>query len=109
MDDLFQLKQKLLHKSSDPMWVKIRSLLAEKGIDPQSSILVEVFPDDYHLVFGLIITSDNFVYKFDYNYRERAVDDGSFSKWSDLSDNYENTPYAKLIKNALRIKSERTG
>ena len=109
MDDQFDFRQKLLHHSSDPMWVRIRSLLARKGIDPQSTILVEVFPDDYQLIFGLIVTSDDLVYQFDYNYRDTNISNGTFSKWTDLTNNYENTPYSKLIISAFRIKSERDG
>jgi hypothetical protein len=109
MDDQFELKQHLLHKSSDPMWVRIRSLLAEKGIDPQSSLLVEIFPDDYQLFFGLIISPDDLVYQFDYNYRDTTIGNGVFSRWADITDNYEKTPYSKLVNSAFRKSNKRDG
>ena len=87
----------LLH-GDDVLWDRLRVLLQERGIAPDDALLLDLFPDDTKLEFGLLITPDGRCISFDFDYLDREIADGVFSGWSDLTDRWQATPYADLFR-----------
>jgi len=96
----------LLRVSDDPMWVRIRTLLQERGIDAKTSILVESFPDDTSFYFGVLITKDGSVIQYGFDYLGKEIQNGQFSEWQDLTQQYKDMPYCKSVKTGMILRDE---
>jgi hypothetical protein len=96
---------KLLHESDDPMWARIRQLLAERGIKANTSFLVESFPDDTSFYFGVLITQDGLVIQYGFDYLGKPVQEGEFTEWQDLTDSYQNTPYFESVETGMELQN----
>ena len=95
----------LLRSSDDLLWSRLRFLLREKGLDPQTLLVAESFPDDGQFEFGLIVTQDRKAFQFGFDYLHKTVEEGIFSEWEDLTDHYRETPYDEQISAALKMLS----
>ncbi len=96
---------KLLRESNDPMWVRIRELLAKRGVEVSTSFLVESFPDDARFHFGIVVTEDGSVIQYGFDYLNRAIENGDFVEWQNLTDAYEETPYFESIKTGMELRN----
>jgi hypothetical protein len=63
----------LLKEGSLPEYARLRELLRERGLDPDAVALADFFPDDGHLMFGVVVTQDDRVFEFDFVFRERET------------------------------------
>ena len=93
----------LMHKSEDPFWSRIRELLKEKGLELNKSILVDCFPDDEDFEFGIVLTKEQTVFQFGFNYSNRPVDKGKFSEWKNITKTWQASPYRKQIEISLQM------
>src|SRR5262245_59658613 len=75
----------LLRTSPEPMWARMRALLEERGVSASTSALATSFADDTSFEFGIVVTSDRRVYQFGFDYLHKAVDQGVFTEWVDLT------------------------
>ena len=96
-------KTDLLRHGDDPMHLRIRHLLGERGIDVQSSLVANFMPEDQYLSSGIVATPDGRVYEFEFSYRGRPVGEGTFSAWRDLTDTFASHPRAPSIAAALAM------
>lgn len=74
-----------LRKSNDPLYTRLRELLRQKQIDPNSSVLTELFPDGTDLFFGAIVTIDDHVFQFKFDYMKMPIENGIFKVWKEIS------------------------
>jgi hypothetical protein len=94
-----------LRSSDEPLCVRV--LLRDKGVDPETALVADMFSDDSSLEFGLVVTHDRRVFQFDFDYLYRPVEEGVFTAWVELTDHYKTTPYVKRIDAALQMLAER--
>lgn len=99
-EDIVELTT-LMRTSDDPFWTRLRELLREKGLDPQTTLLADCFPDDASFEFGLLVTPDRRCIQFGFDYLHKSVGEGVFSEWEDLTDRYRVTPYDQQFSVAL--------
>jgi hypothetical protein len=99
----------LMQCSDDPLWVRIRHLIKEKGLVPETSVLAYSYPEDLHFELGVIVTADRKVYQYGFDYLHRDISTGTFTEWKDLTANYEKSAFSSHIENALLVAGELSG
>jgi hypothetical protein len=90
-------KTDLLRNGDDPMHLRIRRLLGERGIDLQNALVANFMPEDQYMSSGIVVTPGGSVYEFEFAYRGGPVEEGTFSAWRDLTDTYASHPRAPSI------------
>ncbi len=81
----------------------MRELVRKKNIDPQSSILVESFPDDENFEFGIVVDKNGKVFEFSFDYLGKPIAQGELSEWKNITDWWESTPYREGVSIALTM------
>jgi hypothetical protein len=98
----------LLRTSPDRLWARHRELLLARGINPETAILAESFPDDADFEFGVLVTADRRVIQFGLDYLQKDVVEREFREWEDITDRYVDSPYCESAKAALEMLPSRT-
>src|SRR3954463_11892375 len=97
----------LLRESDEPLFVRLRELLDDRGIDVGRSALARIFPDDADMEFGVIVTPDRRVYEFDLHYGKgdlaTQVATATITDWRDRTEWWESTPSRSDIEDAFRL------
>ena len=94
---------RLLQGSDEALWVRVRDLIREKGLDPHQVTLAYSYPEDLHFELGVIVTPEGRVFQFGFDYLHQSIADGVFTEWEDLTDRYKNSPYRNQVAAALRL------
>ena len=105
-----ELSTRLLRKSGDPVWARLRELLRARGLDPGQVALANLFPDDTNMEFGIVVTPDGRVYEFDLTYgkgdlRRQAVT-ATISDWRDRTADWRDTTDRGDIEAAFDLLSD---
>jgi hypothetical protein len=90
-----------LRSGDEPIFERLRALLAARGVDPSTTWLVDLFEDDVNFEFGLILTGDRRVYQIGYRYPDGEVGGGELTEWVDLTHSWRLTPYRDEIDDAF--------
>jgi hypothetical protein len=100
----------LLRSSDDPFFLRLRELLEGRGVDPQTALPVELFPDDEGFEFGILVTADRRAVQFGFSYPEPEFSKGTFVEWRDITDRFAATGYGAgygtPIRHAFRLLDE---
>jgi len=96
-----------MRTSPDPLWARLRALLAERSVDPAQSLLAEFFPDDGHLYFGLVATQEKRAFQFDLDYRQGSMEEAVFSHWLDITES-PTSAHSGVVE-AVLFRLEREG
>jgi hypothetical protein len=75
----------LIREGNDPLWRRLRELLRQRGIDPQTAELAESFEDDEFYEFGVLVTADGRRYEFEIDYAETPIAEAVFAEWRETS------------------------
>ena len=98
---------RLLRESNDPLWVRLRALLAERDVDVSRSALAVFFPDDTNMEFGVVVTPDRQVYEFDLHYGSgdlaKQAATATIADWRDRTEWWRSMPSRSDIEEAFRI------
>ncbi|MGK5737338.1 hypothetical protein [Micromonospora sp. URMC 103] len=90
--NVYERYTQLMRTSSLDLWRRLRVLLAEQGIDPHDSVLVNLFPDGGNDEFGQIISQEDQVYCFSLAY-DREQKDGAehavIRNWTEITDGWQ--------------------
>lgn len=102
---------RLLRESADPLFRRLRALLAERGLDSQKVVLADLFPDDVDQEFGVLVTQDRRVIQFVVHYGRlgdinRQTAEATIGEWSDISSWWDATPHASAIRVALDLAAD---
>jgi hypothetical protein len=102
---------RLLRGSDEPLYQRLRVLLREREVDPNTAILADLFPDDVNQEFGLLVTADRRVIEFVvYSGRlgdlKRQAADATIGEWKDITSWWDATPHASTIRLALDLVPE---
>ena len=108
MTEEIQKNTSELRSGTDELWVRLRELLVEKGIDPESQILAYSYPEDLHFELGVLVGKDGKIYQYGFDYLHKNILKGTFSEWVDLTGKHETTPYRNEIEAALQMFREET-
>jgi len=98
----------ILRNSKESMVIGIRRCLEEKNINTKKIIVAEWFPDDASFEFGIVVTDNDEVYQFGYNYIGKLDGEGSFSEWENITHTWKNEPLSKSIEIALKENEKNT-
>ncbi len=66
---------------------RIRELLLQRGVNPKTSALLELFPNDTSFQYGIVATADGHLFQFGYDYLHKSEAAGDFTEWRDCSTN----------------------
>lgn len=93
----------LLQGSDEPLWVRVRDLIREQGIDPHRAMLAYSYPEDLHFELGVIVTPEGRVFQYGFDYLHQPISEGVFTEWEELTDRYKSSPYRNQVTAALRM------
>lgn len=94
---------KELRSSREDLWIRIRQLLLGKGLNPKSTVLAYSYPEDYQFEFGIIVTEDESIFQYGFDFLHKNVLFGTFKEWIDITDKYEKTSFCESIETALKV------
>ncbi|MEY9892107.1 hypothetical protein ABIA31_005782 [Catenulispora sp. MAP5-51] len=94
----------LLRTSSFDLWQRLRVLLGEQGLDPATTVVVDLFPDGGDREFGQVISEDGRVYRFDLCYdrgRPQSVRNAALERWTDITESWQTEPLRNQTADAF--------
>jgi len=95
----------LLRTGNDPLWIRLREILKEKGIEIESSVLVESHEDDENFEYGILLTEGKNVFEFGFSYLDRKIEEGILTEWKeitgDLSAHYHRGKIETVLKEMI--------
>jgi hypothetical protein len=113
VDDSATVCTRLLRTDQDPVWARLRSLMTDRGLDPQRIALATFFPDDGHVEFGIVVDSDDHVYEFDFVYGKGDLNQqaatATITDWRDRTEWWSGTPHRNDIEAAFRLLAAERG
>jgi hypothetical protein len=95
--------------SGDPYWQPIANQLRAHGLDPETTILADLWPEDSSMEEGVVVTLDGRVFSFQYDWLNRSRHQGTFRDWSweELTSCWRVDAYpCAAVAIALQIASE---
>jgi hypothetical protein len=106
-ESMAEASTRLLREATDPLYVRLRSQLAERGIDVDQSALAAFFPDDGNMEFGVVVTPDRRVFEFDLHYGKgdlrQQTDTATITDWRDRTEWWSSTPSRADVEDAFRL------
>ena len=93
----------LFRTGTDGFWVRLREVVRERGIDPNTSLLVDSVEDDINFEFGIIVTRDRRVIQFGFRYTDPSCIDGKLTEWKDLTEHWAASPYRSEVSIGLSM------
>lgn len=94
------------------MLQRLRVLLDERDVDPQTAIPADLFPDDVDHELGLLVTQDRRVIEFVLYYGRRGdleeqASEAAIGEWKDITSWWDATPHASAIRAAIDLAREK--
>lgn len=96
----------LFRASAEPFWIRLREVVCERGIDPDTSLLADSFEDDVNFEFGVLVTRDRHVIQYGFQHSDASFRDGKLTEWNDLSELWSSSPYRSKVSTALSMLDE---
>jgi len=96
---------RLLRADDEPVYSRLRVLVAELGMDPDAVALAEFFADDCHAFFGIIATPAGQVYEFVFYLGSgdiaAQISTGTLSELTDTTTLWRDRPFSDSVERAL--------
>lgn len=97
---------RLLREGTEPEYARLRVLLAERGLDPDTVALATLFPDDVAQLFGIVVTPEGRVFEFDLDYldpetRTGRIANGVLCRWEETSVDSPDLNWDDEVREAL--------
>jgi hypothetical protein len=90
-----------LRGSDDELFPRLRRLLEERGVNPTTSVLVEMFSDEREFEYGIVVTRDGAVFQFGLDCMGRTPDDAELIEWVDWTRTYHLAAFRGHVEAAL--------
>jgi hypothetical protein len=103
MDEVAALTILLRENKTHSFWDILRNILTENGIDYSKSYLAFSTEEDDDNEFGVILTPDKTVFKYDILLTDNGKMLAEILVWQDISKSYESSPYHRDIKSAIKL------
>ena len=87
----------------EPVFARLRDLVRPKGVDPNTAVIADFFPDDTSFYFGILVTPEARVFQFGYDYLHLAETEGKLSEWNELTQSWRTSPYHEEVGAALKF------
>ncbi|WP_221177491.1 hypothetical protein [Nocardioides marmoriginsengisoli] len=99
---------RMLRRSGDPLFARIRDLLPECGVDVETVVLAQFFPDDGDQEFGVLVTTEREVFTFVLYMGRRGdlkaqLQSSKIGDWNDITRTWETSAYRRYVKEALAL------
>jgi hypothetical protein len=98
----------LFRGGTEPLWIRLREVVRERGVDPDTSLLARSHEDDENFEFGIIVTGDRHVIQYGLRYSDPSGIDGKLTEWNDLTERWVSSPYSPEVSTALSILDDTT-
>lgn len=85
--------------SEEPYWVNLRSNISSRGVDTDTSVLVDVIPLSEQTSMGVLVISERHIVTYDASDSESAT----ILDWVDLSDSWKESAYCREVFEGIRI------
>jgi hypothetical protein len=108
MNDL-QERTHILRTDLSPMFQRLRLLFSERGVDPKTALLAQLFSDDNSLEYGIVVAPNGQVFEFDYDYLGRDIGAGDLVRWTDISAEWKSNAWHSEVRAALDQLTEVKG
>ncbi len=82
-----------LRVSGDPFWRRLRELLRERDVEPDSAVLAQLFTEDTDQWLGIVVTPALRVFLFIYDRSNHEIDGSNFNEWEELTGQTEHSEY----------------
>ena len=96
---------RLLRTSNDPLWIRLRECIRQRGYEPCDCALPQFFPDGGNLEFGLLVAPDDRVFEFDlvYGVGDLVAQQASaeIRNWTETSDRWRDQPFRGEVEQEL--------
>jgi hypothetical protein len=105
-ETMAEASTRLLRNSDDPLYARLRGLLAERGVDVDRAVLAAFFPDDSNQEFGVIVTPERCVYEFHLHYGKGDLDNQvtmATIDWRVLTQSWESGRSRAYVEDGLRL------
>jgi hypothetical protein len=94
-------------RSGDPYWEPIAAQLRAHGLDPETTILADLWGDDPSMEAVVVVTPGGRVFEYDYRWPGESHSDGTFTLWRDLTASWRIDAYpSAAVAVALELVSE---
>ncbi len=100
----------LLRTDVWPFWTRLRHLLEQQGVDPQSAMLAESFedgggPNGSGQEFGIVVTTQEQVFEFvvDIEEGDDRYENAVLREWNDKTDDWQSRPFSKHVREAISV------
>ena len=103
--EIIELQTKLFRTSELPFWVRLRALVRERGVNPDTSLLPVTFEDDVDFEFGIIVTHDRRIIQYGVRFSEASPSDAVLTEWNEFS-YHGPIPYEFSCTAAFKILDE---
>lgn len=96
-------------RSGEPDWEPIAAQLRAHGLDPATTVLADIWPDDPSMEAVVVVTSIGQVFEFDYRWSGRDHAEGTFTSRRDLTSSWRVDAYPKAaVGMALQLLREQS-
>ncbi|HET9775139.1 MAG TPA: hypothetical protein VFP77_01080 [Gemmatimonadaceae bacterium] len=92
-----------LRGSDEKLFPRLRQMLSERGIDPETSVLVEMFSDEREFEYGIVVTERRDVYQFGLDCMGRAPDAAELIEWVDWTKTYHLAAFRRHVEAAMEL------
>jgi hypothetical protein len=90
-----------LRRSEEKLFPRLRQLLAERGVNPDTTVLVEMFSDEREFEYGIVVTAGRAVYQFGLDCMGRTPDTAELIEWVDWTNTYQLAAFRAHVDAAL--------
>lgn len=94
---------RLFRTGTEGLWVRLREVVRERGVDPSTSLLVDSVEDDVNFEFGIIVTHDRRVIQYGFRYSDPSCIDGKLTEWKDLTEHWAASSYRSEVSAGLSL------
>ena len=95
-----------LRAGDDELFPRLRQLLEERGIEPATTVLVEMFSDDREFEYGIVVTADGGVFQFGLDCMGRSRESAELIEWIDWTRTYHLAAFRGHVDVALSYLGE---
>ena len=95
-----------LRLRDDGVYPRLRRLLEERGIEPATSVLVEMFSDEREFEYGIVVTEEGSVFQFGLDRMGRSPESAELIEWIDWTRTYHLAAFRGHVDVALAYLGE---
>ena len=102
MEEEINKLTELMRSSNESFWVRLRILLKQKNVNPNTTILAISHEDGESFEFGVIVLENGESIQYGITYLDKPIEEAEIAEWNQLNTvSYEEVKVAQsMLKNA---------